>query len=197
MSSPYDEEGPFNFDITADLTRRLSLLPTHRTKASLPHIPTELQLQIFSYLDKIDSTCLGLAHPTTYMMFRSIYGLKMPLNQRRSGPNNLERAWEVVGKQECRHCGVYRCELYKHIQEWMQGSGPKKTDLEYCNMAMKFGHAGEGHSENCFRVKPSKPRRCGKHPVRTTTVHQDDNSAASGAILAFASANAEATLPGA
>jgi len=141
-------------------------------------------------------------------MFRSIYGLKMPLNQRRSGPNNLEKAWEgqgnldrtweVVGKKGCQYCGDFRCELYMHLQEWMQGSGPEKLNLEYCSMAKKFGKAGEGHSDKgCFKVKPSKPRRCGKHPVRTTTIHQDDNSAAAGAILAFASANAEATLPGA
>lgn len=56
-------------------------------------------------------------------------------------------------------------------------------DLEYCSMVRKFGKAGEGHGEGCFRVKPSKPRRCGKHPVRTTTVHQDDATVAALAAL--------------
>lgn len=77
----------------------------------------------------------------------------------------------------CGHCGVARCELYKHLEGWM----PKGA--EYCSMVQKFGPGGEEGREACFRVKPSKPRRCGKHPVRTTTRHQDDV----GGLMAFAS----------
>ena len=176
-----DTEPEWEFAITADMTRRLSLLPTQAERPSLPHLPTEIHLEIFSYLDKIDSCCLGLATSRTYDIYRSIYGTKLPLNTRRSGPNNLERAWEVVGKQMCSHCGIYRCELYKHIESWM----PER--LEYCSMLQNFGPRGEGDREGCFRVKPSKPRRCGKHPVRTTSLHQDD-AGASTAMAAFASA---------
>jgi len=146
------------------------------TTASLERLPLELQRHIFSYLDKIDAACLGLAHPTTYLVFLSIHGFKMPLNQRRSAPNSLERAWAVMGKQECRHCGVDRCELYKHIQQWMQVGGPLKRELEFCKLAVNFGCAGGSDAPTCFRVKPSKPRRCGKHLVRTTSLREDEKN---------------------
>lgn len=56
-------------------------------------------------------------------------------------------------------------------------------------MLQNFGPKGEGEhaKSNCYRVKPSKPRRCGRHPVRTTSLHQDDASAST-AMAAFASA---------
>ena len=88
----------------------------------------------------------------------------MPLSTRRSGPNNLESAWELVGKQMCSHCGVCRCELYKHIEAWVS-----KGD-EYCVIRQKFGPRGEEGRDYCYRVNPSKPGRCGRHPGRATTV---------------------------
>lgn len=167
-SSPEEED--WEFEVTPDLIRRLSLLPQRRQGHTLPTLPTELQLEVFSYLDQIDSCCLGLAHPNLYVVFRAIHGTKMPLNTRRMGPNKLESAWEVVGKQECKQCGIYRCELHQHIQTWM----PK--ELEYCAMKQNFGlRAKDGAKETCYRGKPSKPKRCGRHPLRTTSVHQDDS----------------------
>ncbi|KUJ15643.1 uncharacterized protein LY89DRAFT_90477 [Mollisia scopiformis] len=168
-SSPEEED--WEFEITADLIQRLALIPKRTQGPALPNLPTELQLEIFSYLDQIDSCCLGLASPNLYVVFRAIHGTKMPLNTRRIGPNRLESAWEVVGKQECQQCGIYRCELHQHIKTWM----PK--ELEYCAMKQNFGlRAIDGAKEHCFRGKPSKPKRCGRHPLRTTSVHQDDAS---------------------
>ncbi|TVY68882.1 hypothetical protein LSUE1_G005535 [Lachnellula suecica] len=165
------EEKDWVFEQTPELMRRLSLLPSHTVSTSLPALPTELQLQIFGYLDKIDACCFGLSSPRTYGIFRAIHGTKMPLNTRRTGPNLFERVWEVVGAKPCVHCGIYRCELHNHIKSWM----PK--ELEYCNMKQNFGvPAPNGAKATCFRGKPSKPHRCGRHPLRTTSMHQDDTT---------------------
>jgi hypothetical protein len=156
---------------TPELSRRLSLLPHSKVDASLSNLPTELQLQIFANLDKIDACCLGLSSPRLYIIFRAIYGTRMRLSVRRDGPNGFERVWEVVGGNTCRHCGIYRCELHAHIKSWM----PK--ELEYCNMKQNFGLPADTDAKpSCFRGKPSKPHRCGRHPLRTTSMHQDDNT---------------------
>jgi hypothetical protein len=160
LSSP--EEQDWILEVTPAMISRLSSLPHCSSGATLPSLPTELQLEIFSYLDQIDSTCLGLTSRRTYTIYRAIHGTKMPLNTRRNGPNKLEAAWEVVGKHMCQHCGMYRCELHAHIKSWMPAG------LEYCTMKRTFGlPAKEGASATCYRGKPSKPRRCGRHPVRT------------------------------
>jgi len=157
------------FEITPEIARRLSVLPQIREGPALHTLPTELHLEIFSYLDKIDSTCLGLSSRNLYLVFRALHGTKMPLNTRRIGPNRLESAWEFLGKQECKHCGMYRCELYRHIGTWMG------DDVEYCAMKRNFGiKAPNGAADGCYRGKPSKPKRCGRHPLRTTSVHESD-----------------------
>ncbi|TVY20366.1 hypothetical protein LARI1_G001052 [Lachnellula arida] len=169
--SPSPEEEGWAFKQTPELITRLALLPQYKDSASLPNLPTELQLEIFGYLDKIDACCLGLSSARAYGIFRAIHGTKMPLNQRRSGPNPFEAAWEVVGKRECKQCGIYRCELHEHIKSWM----PK--ELEYCSMKQNFGLPADTEAKpSCFRGKPSKPHRCGRHPLRTTSMHQDDNA---------------------
>jgi hypothetical protein len=168
-SSPEEEE--WEFQLTPDLMRRLSLIPIRNHGNTLSTLPTELLLEIFSYLDKIDSCCLGLAAPNLYVVYRAIHGTKMPLNTRRVGPNSLEAAWEVVGKRECKQCGIYRCELHQHIKSWM----PK--ELEYCAFKQNFGVPASNNAHaTCYRGKPSKPKRCGRHPLRTTSVHQDDSA---------------------
>ncbi|RDL37893.1 Uncharacterized protein BP5553_05326 [Venustampulla echinocandica] len=167
MTTPDEEE--WEFQITPDMINRLSKLPKSKTGATLTTLPTELQLLIFGYLDQIDSACLGLASPRTYGVFRAIHGTKMPLNTRRIGPNNLEAAWEVVGKQTCTHCGLFRCELHVHIKGWMP------EGLEYCHLKRNFGLKAPAEANGtCFRGKPSKPKRCGRHPLRTSSTHQDD-----------------------
>lgn len=170
MTTP--EEGAWELKITPDIVRRLSQLPQLNLGPTLESLPNELLLEIFSHLDKIDSTCLGLASPNIYPIYTAIHGTKMPLSTRRIGPNSLESCWEVVGKQQCRQCGIFRCELHQHIKTWMpQG-------LEYCAFKQNFGLAADKHANaTCYRGKPSKPKRCGRHPLRTTSVHQDDNLA--------------------
>jgi hypothetical protein len=146
-----DAPSPWCLEITADLIRRLSMIPPIEAGPSLPSLPTELHLQIFAHLDKIDATCLGLTCKHLYGIFHEIHG-KVPLNTRRIGPNALESAWEVVGKQECEKCSVYRCKLHKHIAEWMP------EDLEYCHVKRVFGRcAEEGARNTCW---------CGRHPSK-------------------------------
>ena len=170
MTTP--EEDAWVLKITPDIVRRLSCLPQLSSEPTLESLPNELLLEIFSHLDKIDSTCLGLASPKVYPVYRAIHGDKMPLHTRRIGPNSLESCWEVVGKQQCKQCGIFRCELHQHIKTWM----PK--GLEYCAFKQNFGLAAADHANaTCYRGKPSKPRRCGRHPLRTTSTHQDDGLA--------------------
>ena len=167
MTSPDDAEE--EFQMIEEVVKRLSELPEFISGPTLPGLPNELQIEIFNYLDKIDSACLGLTSRKGYMIFTAIHGTKMPLNTRRVGPNTLESCWEVVDKKDCNHCGPYRCELYQHIKSWMP------NELEYCTFKQNFGSpAEEGANATCVRGKPSKPRRCGRHPVRTTTVHEND-----------------------
>jgi hypothetical protein len=135
---------------------RVAELPAFPADASLQGLPNELQTMIFGNLDKIDAVCLGLSNVRTYEVYKAIHGKKMPLNTRRSGPNipNMERVWEVVGKNTCPHCGNYRCQLYEHVKSWMPET------LEYCQFSQKFGsRAKEGAKETCYRGKPSKPNR--------------------------------------
>ncbi|KAK4126692.1 hypothetical protein N657DRAFT_640556 [Parathielavia appendiculata] len=71
----------------------------------------------------------------------------------------------VRGQGYCRMCGVTRCQLHKHIQEWL-GEG-----FEYCSVRQKFGPvAPEGAKSYCYMSKPGDPRRCGRHFVRRDKV---------------------------
>jgi len=166
------------FEVTPDIKAKVNKPRNRAATPTLHGMPNELTLQIFGYLDEIDSVCLGLTSRNAYLIYREIHGTKMPLNTRRIGPNTLESAWEVVGKQSCKQCGPYRCELYQHIKTWMP------EELEYCTMKQNFGRkANPSAKETCVRGKPSKPKRCGRHPERTTSMHQDDNSFAMTASL--------------
>ncbi|CAK7272153.1 hypothetical protein SEPCBS119000_004972 [Sporothrix epigloea] len=147
-------------------------------------IPAELHYTIFDFLDPIDSTCLGLTNKHFYGIHRRMHGA-VPLSVRRSGPNDMEWVWHLAGRvlsgghsveatlaattnalammrvrgqALCRKCGVSRCELHKHIQEWM---GP---NYEYCTVREKFGPlAPEGAKEVCYLSNPKDPHRCGRH----------------------------------
>ncbi|OBT63974.1 hypothetical protein VE03_06001 [Pseudogymnoascus sp. 23342-1-I1] len=128
---------------------------------TLASLPTELHLLIFSSLDPIDSTCFGLTSRHFYTAYRTLHRSRVPLNQRRRGPNTLEMAWEVLGPvTPCRYCGIYRCELHMHIREFMPGR------YEYCAVRGVFGlRAREGAKDGCFRSNPPKPMMCGRHWV--------------------------------
>lgn len=146
--------------------------PQPDTSASLSGLPTELTVMVYKNLDVIDAVCLGLTSSRHYGIYRDLFGTGVKLNTRRIGQaGTVERSWEVVGKDLCGHCGSYRCQLYRHINDWMG------SNFEYCLLKENFGAcAKEGARESCYRNKPSKPRRCGRHPVRTTTMHQDDSN---------------------
>lgn len=146
-------------------------------KLQLVHLPAELHFAIFDFLDDIDSTCLGLTSKHFYYIQRRMRGT-VPLSARRAGPNDMEWIWRLAGpliakgqseesavnsvlprgQVYCRKCGVSRCELHKHIQEWM-GEG-----AEYCEVRQKFGpRAPADAKRNCYRSSPRHPHRCGRH----------------------------------
>lgn len=143
------------FEMTTEVKARVAQLPDSKPAASLQGLPVELQVEIFGYLDQIDSVCLGLSNAGSYNVYRALHGIKMPLNTRRPVPVHLERVCEAGGKKKpCDHCGNFRCQLYEHIKSWM----PK--GLEYCQFSQKFGScAEEGAKDSCYRGKPSKPNR--------------------------------------
>ncbi|RDW91222.1 hypothetical protein BP5796_02387 [Coleophoma crateriformis] len=127
------------------------------TGPSLHALPTELHFEIFSYLDNIDATCLGVTCKNAYGVYQATHA-NVPLTQRRVGPNKLESAWSYLGKQQCTHCGLYRCELHTHLASWVP------ADVEYCALKGKFGPAAApGARSTCYRGIPSKPHVCGRH----------------------------------
>lgn len=79
--------------------------------------------------------------------------------------NNALAKLRVRGQAYCRKCGVCRCELHKHIQDWV-GEG-----LEYCSVKQKFRpEAPEGARPYCYMSVPKDPNRCGRHRVMGTKV---------------------------
>ncbi|KAI0134771.1 F-box domain-containing protein [Xylariales sp. AK1849] len=151
----------------------------------LVHLPSELHFAIFDFLDPIDSTCLGLTSKHFYAIHRRMHGGKTPLSVRRDGPNDMEWAWRLArpliaagqtrenamamvlprGQVYCRKCGISRCELHKHIQEWM---GDR---YEYCEVRQKFGPvAAPNARKSCYRSSPRHPHRCGRHVRQQRTV---------------------------
>jgi len=71
----------------------------------------------------------------------------------------------IRGQAYCRKCGVTRCQLHKHIQQWIG------DEFEYCSVKKKFGPvAPEGAKSYCFMSKPGDETRCGRHSVRRNKV---------------------------
>ncbi|KAK4229441.1 hypothetical protein QBC38DRAFT_109794 [Podospora fimiseda] len=71
----------------------------------------------------------------------------------------------VRGQAYCRKCGVTRCQLHKHIQQWIG------DEYEYCSVKKRFGPiAPEGAKSYCFMSKPGDETRCGRHFVRRNKV---------------------------
>ncbi|KAI0601510.1 hypothetical protein F4775DRAFT_589290 [Biscogniauxia sp. FL1348] len=157
------------------------------TTLTLPLLPPELHYALFDFLDPIDGTCLALTSKHFYAIYRRMYpGEPVSLAARREGPNDMEWVWRNAGpflatggdnssnssnsKQNslamlsprgqvyCRKCRTQRCELHKHIREWM-GEG-----REYCEVTQKFGRAAPPQAKAfCFRSSPKHPHRCGRH----------------------------------
>ncbi|CAM1500919.1 Fc.00g100810.m01.CDS01 [Cosmosporella sp. VM-42] len=148
-------------------------------------LPSELHYAIFDFLDPIDSVCLGLANSNLYEIHRRMHGT-VPLSSRYSGPNDMEWAWRgagplvhriqaekakqnaieqmrVKGQVYCRKCGISRCELHRHLKDWM-GDG-----YEYCSIKDVYGKpAGEDAKPYCYMKSPKNPHRCGRHGGRKT-----------------------------
>lgn len=147
---------------------------------TLLDLPSELHYTIFDFLDPIDSVCFGLTNSNFYDIHRRLHG-QVPLSSRYSGPNDMEWAWRgagplvhphtreenkenvleqmrVKGQIYCRKCGISRCELHRHIKEWM---GP---GYEYCSIKEIYGQpAGEDAKPYCYMKSPKNPHRCGRH----------------------------------
>lgn len=67
----------------------------------------------------------------------------------------------VHGKGLCRKCGVSRCELHKHIREWVPETH------EYCSVRDKFvPKPGEDARAHCYMSNPRNTSRCGRHRLR-------------------------------
>jgi hypothetical protein len=146
-------------EIVPDLPSIVAQLPHGPSSLALTSLPTELHLMIFNQLDPIDSTCLGLTCYQLYQAYRrKMMKVSVPLNARRKGPNNLESAWKSYNKVPCRHCGIFRCELHKHIR----GLFPPK--YEYCHVRGVYGLCPDENAKAmCYRNCPSKPMSCGRH----------------------------------
>ncbi|PHH80393.1 hypothetical protein CDD82_1802 [Ophiocordyceps australis] len=69
----------------------------------------------------------------------------------------------VKGQVYCRKCGISRCELHRHLRDWM-GDG-----YEYCEIRKMYGSpAGHEAKPYCFMSSPKNPRRCGRHGGKTS-----------------------------
>ncbi|KAI1428560.1 hypothetical protein F5Y12DRAFT_782468 [Xylaria sp. FL1777] len=158
------------------------------TTLQLSHLPAELHYAVFDFLDPIDSVCLALTSRHFYAVHWALHG-KVSLAARREGPNDMEWVWRhagpfVAGRRGlsggghnslamlsprgqvyCRKCRTARCELHKHIKDWMGGG------LEYCVVTEKFGPEAPWDAKGfCYRSSPRHPNRCGRHTRNQRTV---------------------------
>ncbi|KFY15227.1 hypothetical protein V492_02144 [Pseudogymnoascus sp. VKM F-4246] len=180
--------------LAAALAPAATETPAAAPTSSLDSLPTELHLLIFSSLDPIDSTCLGLASRHYYSAYRSTHPVRVPLNQRRRGPNKIEQVWGILGPVSgCNYCSGSRCELHMHIREFMPGR------YEYCAVRDVFGlKAREGSGEgSCFRSNPPKPMMCGRHWVPHVEEPAVEANAQPGAAPPFEPSGARQESPSA
>lgn len=70
-------------------------------------------------------------------------------------------ALRVRGKGLCRKCGISRCELHKHIREWMP------AEYEYCSVRDRFVPVPSSEQKkSCYMSNPTNSNRCGRHRVK-------------------------------
>lgn len=184
------EGSPGRYVQTQTYTSCPALMPiTDRFSATFLTLPTELHYEIFKWLDPLDSTCLGLTARSFYTIHWHLYGA-VPLSYRRNGSNGSEHVWKHISflfqpsngfcleysgmlsgidladinHPYCRHCGLYRCELYRHLQHWME---VQYTPVEYCRVTERFGPVPSSPtSEDCYRCNPRNSLQCGRHYSR-------------------------------
>lgn len=154
-------------------------------------LPAEVHFAFFDFLDPIDATCLGLTNKHFYSIHRRMHGsvplsvrrdgpnelewawhrAAYPTPSLAMTPCSVDvdsnkaashlTALRVRGKGLCRKCGVSRCELHKHIMEWMP------PDYEYCSVRDRFVPSpGDGAKKSCYMSNPTKTNRCGRHRVK-------------------------------
>lgn len=154
-------------------------------------LPAEVHFAFFDFLDPIDATCLGLTNKHFYSIHRRMHGsvplsvrrdgpnelewawhraayptpsLAMTPCSVDVGSNKAASqltALRVRGKGLCRKCGVSRCELHKHIVEWMP------PNYEYCSVRDRFVPSpGEEVKKSCYMSNPTKSNRCGRHRLK-------------------------------
>ncbi|KID87165.1 F-box domain-containing protein [Metarhizium guizhouense ARSEF 977] len=158
--------------------------PRLSANMNLLDLPSELHYALFDFLDPIDGACLGLAHSRLYSFHLRKNG-RVPLSSRYSGPNDMEWAWRgagplvrretsdpdpspkaleslrVKGQVYCRKCGISRCELHRHLKDWMG------SEYEYCEIRKMYGRpADEAAKAYCYMSSPKNPHRCGRHGAR-------------------------------
>lgn len=155
-------------------------------------LPAEMHFAFFDFLDPIDATCLGLTNKHMYSIHRRMHGsvpLSVRRNgpnelewawHRAAYPAPPEltmtpckavdqaaasshlTALRVRGKGLCRKCGVSRCELHKHLVEWMPAG------YEYCSVRDRFvpspqGEEADARKKSCYMSNPTNHNRCGRH----------------------------------
>ncbi|KAG5960141.1 hypothetical protein E4U58_004739 [Claviceps cyperi] len=65
---------------------------------------------------------------------------------------------QIQGQVYCRKCGISRCELHRHLRDWM-GHG-----YEYCEIRKVYGQrAGKEAKPYCYMSSPRNRYRCGRH----------------------------------
>ncbi|OHW91161.1 putative F-box domain-containing protein [Colletotrichum incanum] len=158
-------------------------------------MPPEVHHMIMDFLDAIDSTCLALTNRYFYKLHRRrngsvslstvrqgpndqewawrsagqlIHPLSSPGKSRRETRNKIDAFsshFASHGLFWCRMCGFSRCELQRHIKEWMP------RGLEYCPVSGKYVPLiVDGNGISCYKRSPKNHRVCGKHVGRGKVV---------------------------
>lgn len=80
------------------------------------------------------------------------------VQKKAAGPERDLDKLRPKGQVYCRKCGIYRCELWRHLKGWMG------DQYEYCETKEVYGApAGEGAKGFCYMSSPKNPHRCGRH----------------------------------
>ena len=87
--------------------------------------PNEIKMCIFNHLDPIDSTSFGLTSRYIYPVYHDLFSEPLPLYQ--PGVGQLALPWkDRVPEREpnprkpfCWKCGPNRCELHRHIHDFV------------------------------------------------------------------------------
>lgn len=155
-------------------------------RSPIENLPTELHLLIMARLDPLDRTMLGLTSHKFYDTWQltlprvlpsanypslppqSVTRMPQSLITGRVGKNKQEYCYNKnkAGFENCRFCGVERCQLWRHLDELFPA-----TQWEFCGVRERFAPrvAEEHHHDGCWRSCPPMPRRCGRH--QSISVH--------------------------